>query len=35
MLTLRWALPLQFWIVGSKMFDLFTVFIPVYVFLAW
>ena len=28
------VLPLQFWIVGSKMFDLFTVFIPVYVFLA-
>lgn len=28
------VLPLQFWIVGSKMFNLFTVFIPVYVFLA-
>lgn len=28
------VLPLQFWFVGSKMFDLFTVFIPVYVFLA-
>ena len=28
------VLPLQFWIVGSKHFDLFTVFIPVYVFLA-
>ena len=28
------VLPLQFTIVGSKMFDLFTVFIPVYVFLA-
>lgn len=28
------VLPLQFWIVGSRHFDLFTVFIPVYVFLA-
>ncbi|MBL7087451.1 phosphatidate cytidylyltransferase [Acidovorax sp.] len=28
------VLPLQFWLVGSKHFDLFTVFIPVYVFLA-
>lgn len=28
------VLPLQFTIVGSRMFDLFTVFIPVYVFLA-
>ncbi len=28
------VLPLQFWIVGTKHFDLFTVFIPVYVFLA-
>ena len=28
------VLPLQFWIVGTKRFDLFTVFIPVYVFLA-
>jgi phosphatidate cytidylyltransferase len=28
------VLPVQFWLVGSKHFDLFTVFIPVYVFLA-
>ena len=28
------VLPLQFWIVGTRHFDLFTVFIPVYVFLA-
>ena len=28
------VLPLQFWLVASKHFDLFTVFIPVYVFLA-
>ena len=28
------VLPLQFWIMGSRHFDLFTVFIPVYVFLA-
>ena len=28
------VLPLQFWLVGTARFDLFTVFIPVYVFLA-
>ena len=28
------VLPLQYWLVGSKYFNLFTVFIPVYVFLA-
>jgi len=28
------VLPIQFWLVGSEHFDLFTVFIPVYVFLA-
>jgi len=28
------VLPIQFWLVGSQHFDLFTVFIPVYVFLA-
>ncbi|HVR52652.1 MAG TPA: phosphatidate cytidylyltransferase [Pseudorhodoferax sp.] len=28
------VLPVQFWLVASKRFDLFTVFIPVYVFLA-
>lgn len=28
------VLPLQFWLVGTRRFDLFTVFIPVYVFLA-
>jgi phosphatidate cytidylyltransferase len=28
------VLPIQFWLVASKHFDLFTVFIPVYVFLA-
>ena len=28
------VLPLQYWLVGSKHFNLFTVFIPVYVFLA-
>ncbi|MBE7940518.1 MULTISPECIES: phosphatidate cytidylyltransferase [Ramlibacter] len=28
------VLPVQFWLVGSRHFDLFTVFIPVYVFLA-
>jgi len=28
------VLPLQFWLAGSQHFDLFTVFIPVYVFLA-
>ena len=28
------VLPLQFWLVGTEHFDLFTVFIPVYVFLA-
>ncbi|WP_114970095.1 phosphatidate cytidylyltransferase [Rhodoferax ferrireducens] len=28
------VLPLQYWLVGSEHFDLFTVFIPVYVFLA-
>jgi phosphatidate cytidylyltransferase len=28
------VLPIQFWLVGTKRFDLFTVFIPVYVFLA-
>ncbi|RCW74320.1 phosphatidate cytidylyltransferase [Pseudorhodoferax soli] len=28
------VLPVQFWLAGSKHFDLFTVFIPVYVFLA-
>lgn len=28
------VLPLQFWLLGSKHFDLFSVFIPVYVFLA-
>jgi phosphatidate cytidylyltransferase len=28
------VLPAQFWLVGSQHFDLFTVFIPVYVFLA-
>jgi phosphatidate cytidylyltransferase len=28
------VLPVQFWLVGSQHFDLFTVFIPVYVFLA-
>ncbi|MES2184642.1 MAG: phosphatidate cytidylyltransferase [Pseudomonadota bacterium] len=28
------VLPAQFWLVGSRHFDLFTVFIPVYVFLA-
>ncbi len=28
------VLPLQFWLVGTRHFDLFTVFIPVYVFLA-
>ena len=34
MLAFFVVLPLQFTIVGSRMFDLFTVFIPVYVFLA-
>lgn len=34
MLAFFVVLPLQFWLVGSKHFDLFTVFIPVYVFLA-
>ena len=28
------VLPLQFWLVATERFDLFTVFIPVYVFLA-
>lgn len=28
------VLPVQFWLVGGRYFDLFTVFIPVYVFLA-
>jgi phosphatidate cytidylyltransferase len=28
------VLPMQFWLVGTRHFDLFTVFIPVYVFLA-
>jgi phosphatidate cytidylyltransferase len=28
------VLPIQFWLVGKEHFDLFTVFIPVYVFLA-
>jgi phosphatidate cytidylyltransferase len=28
------VLPVQYWLVGSQRFDLFTVFIPVYVFLA-
>lgn len=28
------VLPVQFWLLGSEHFDLFTVFIPVYVFLA-
>lgn len=28
------VLPIQYWLVGSEHFDLFTVFIPVYVFLA-
>lgn len=28
------VLPVQFWLAGSQRFDLFTVFIPVYVFLA-
>jgi phosphatidate cytidylyltransferase len=28
------VLPIQFWLVGTQRFDLFTVFIPVYVFLA-
>jgi len=28
------VLPVQFWLVGGRHFDLFTVFIPVYVFLA-
>lgn len=28
------VLPLQFWLVGTRHFDLFTVFVPVYVFLA-
>ena len=28
------VLPVQFWLVGGKHFDLFTVFVPVYVFLA-
>lgn len=28
------VLPLQFWLVGTRHFDLFTVFIPVYVFFA-
>jgi phosphatidate cytidylyltransferase len=28
------VLPVQFWLVGTQHFDLFTVFIPVYVFLA-
>ena len=28
------VLPLQFWLVATRHFDLFTVFIPVYVFLA-
>ncbi|MES3003098.1 MAG: phosphatidate cytidylyltransferase [Pseudomonadota bacterium] len=28
------VLPVQFWLVGTEHFDLFTVFIPVYVFLA-
>ncbi|MBL8372224.1 MAG: phosphatidate cytidylyltransferase [Burkholderiaceae bacterium] len=28
------VLPLQFWLAGTRHFDLFTVFIPVYVFLA-
>jgi phosphatidate cytidylyltransferase len=28
------VLPIQFWLVGTRHFDLFTVFIPVYVFLA-
>ncbi len=28
------VLPIQFWLVGTEHFDLFTVFIPVYVFLA-
>jgi phosphatidate cytidylyltransferase len=28
------VLPVQFWLVGTRHFDLFTVFIPVYVFLA-
>jgi predicted CDP-diglyceride synthetase/phosphatidate cytidylyltransferase len=28
------ALPLQYLLVGTRAFDLFTVFVPVYVFLA-
>jgi phosphatidate cytidylyltransferase len=28
------VLPIQFWLVATAHFDLFTVFIPVYVFLA-
>jgi phosphatidate cytidylyltransferase len=28
------VLPIQFWLVGTRHFDLFTVFVPVYVFLA-
>jgi phosphatidate cytidylyltransferase len=28
------VLPVQFWLVGMRHFDLFTVFVPVYVFLA-
>ncbi len=28
------VLPVQFWLVGARHFDLFTVFVPVYVFLA-
>lgn len=34
MLAFFVVLPLQFWLVGTRHFDLFTVFVPVYVFLA-
>jgi phosphatidate cytidylyltransferase len=33
-LAFFFVLPVQFWLVGTRHFDLFTVFIPVYVFLA-
>jgi phosphatidate cytidylyltransferase len=33
-LAFFFVLPIQFWLVGTEHFDLFTVFIPVYVFLA-
>src|SRR6185369_7371962 len=34
MLTFFIMLPIQFWLIATNHFDLFTVFIPIYVFLA-